>query len=291
MTTFAGVAVHLASLLAASAAHHISSTPPRVAQQSSDHLLRPQDERKDRVPPGGKETLHGHRLFNRVGMICVAATKYVVWALIALEVIARLLSQFPDTAISRAILPIILPTPVPEFTILPVPGPPRPQKLLLSAPSPTVFISLLSISVGYVIRRACFAAMGRLFSFTHTTLAGHQLVKGGPYNIVRHPSYTGEVLVRFGMVALLLAPGGFVLTCGALQQHSTGLFGASDLPQRILLASVRCGVAFFVGWVSFACTYLILRAPSEDATLRETFGKEWEEYAKAVPYRFVPHIA
>lgn len=130
--------------------------------------------------------------------------------------------------------------------------------------------------------------MGRHFSFTHTTLAGHQLIKSGPYSIVRHPSYTGELLVRGGMIALLLAPGGFVRACGALQQHPAG---SLDVLQQALLIVVRSCVAYYIGWATFGCTYLILRAPLEDASLRETFGEVWDKYSKEVPYRFVPYVA
>ncbi|KAI5122247.1 hypothetical protein M0805_007112 [Coniferiporia weirii] len=277
MTIFTETIVQLAVLVAASAAHHISSTPPQIAQQSSNHLLREEHDQKNKAQavPGPTETLHGHRRFNRLGLAAVASTKYAVWFITILEVASRLLSLYPHSAASTALLPILLPAR-------------SSSPSLLTHASPVFTLSVLSIFIGFTIRRACFAIMGRLFSFTHTTLATHKLVTGGPYNIVRHPSYTGEVLVRGGMVALLLRPDGLAAQSGALaltlaQPHAPAA--------ALLLGAMRVALAFYVGWVSFGCTYLILRAPREDATLHEKFGEQWEAYSARVPWRFVPYVA
>ncbi|KAH9932999.1 uncharacterized protein B0H18DRAFT_871008, partial [Fomitopsis serialis] len=43
--------------------------------------------------------------------------------------------------------------------------------------------------------------------------------------------------------------------------------------------------------IAHAAVNLIARAPQEDAMLRREFGKEWEEYARRVPYRLrVPGV-
>ena len=94
------------------------------------------------------------------------------------------------------------------------------------------------------------------------------------------------------MVLLLLAPAGFARSCGALQPHQMVASGElTGALRTLLLGSVRTAVIFYTSWVSFGCTYLIWRAPREDASLREAFGKQWEEYAKEVPYRFIPYVA
>ena len=176
---------------------------------------------------------------------------------------------------------------------------------LTTQPSIAFYLSALSIGVGLAIRLSCFRAMGRHFSFLHTTLTGHQLISSGPYGIVRHPSYTGEVLVRFGMLAVLLRSDGILAASGTLPSTITGMlsFPTLDVSQSqwgetapivahtVLVGLLRIGITFYAGWITFACPYLLLRAPKEDATLRLTFGKEWEEYAARVPWRFVPYIA
>ncbi|KAH8108743.1 hypothetical protein DFH11DRAFT_1548799 [Phellopilus nigrolimitatus] len=280
---------HFLLLVATSAAHHISSTPPRTAQESSNHLLLSQEKRKNIAQSApGAEALHGHRRLNRLAMIAVASTKYVVWMITAIELLARVLSLYPTHPLSATILPILLPSRS-SATILPVL---QPSRSLLTTPFSNVFIlSTLSIFIGYVIRQACFNTMGRLFSFTHTTLSEHKLVTGGPYSVVRHPSYTGEVLVRGGMVALLLSPGGYVTECGALSLQHYSVRTGFSLAQAVIIGAVRAGLAFYIGWVVFGCTYLILRAPSEDQTLHQKFGKEWEAYSKRVPWRFIPFVA
>ncbi|KAL5523212.1 hypothetical protein ACEPAF_1479 [Sanghuangporus sanghuang] len=291
MSNILGSAIHIALLVAATTAHTISSTPPRIAQESSDHLLRSQEKEKNAAQcPAGKGVLHGPVLFNRIGLLGVASTRYAAASITVLEVVARLLSVFPSSLPSRAILPILLPSPASGDSLISAPE--WPQKLLTDIFSPIFLLAVFSIFVGFTIRRRCFAEMGRFFSFTHTTLEGHQLVRSGPYGVVRHPSYTGEVFVRGGMILLLLAPTGYARSCGALQAYqmvtSDELAGAL---QAILFASVRVAVTFYVTWISFNSSYLIWRAPKEDASLREAFGKQWEEYAKEVPYRFIPYIA
>ena len=207
-----------------------------------------------------------------------------------------MLSQCPEAYFSTKLLPILLPTKWinlrhSRLFIQTYPPPVITPLFAVLPPSRLFWFAIVSILTGYALRRECFRVMGRHFSFTHTTLENHQLVSNGPYGIVRHPSYTGEVLVRGGTALLLLRPGGFAAQCGALSMSHISTAAGLSVPQMIFLTSVRLALAFYIGWISFACTYLILRAPLEDKTLQETFGKTWEEYSKRVPYRFVPYVA
>lgn len=87
---------------------------------------------------------------------------------------------------------------------------------------------------------------------------------------------------------MLLSSGGWVAECGLTSmQHSDGLWPV----QSAVRAGVSLGLVFYIGWVIFACTYLALRAPREDETLRNRFGKEWEEYRTRVRWRFIPCVA
>jgi protein-S-isoprenylcysteine O-methyltransferase Ste14 len=90
-------------------------------------------------------------------------------------------------------------------------------------------------------------ALGKQWSLTARVTEGHRLVIEGPYRIVRNPIYTG-------MLGMLLATG----------------FAFSRWPALVV------GVVVFI-------TGTMIRVRSEEKLLRETFGEEFEAYAKRVP--------
>jgi len=55
---------------------------------------------------------------------------------------------------------------------------------------------------GGIIRHMCYQAMGRMFTVKRIMLKDHILIKSGPYAIVRHPSYTGLLIVFIGMILI-----------------------------------------------------------------------------------------
>jgi len=79
------------------------------------------------------------------------------------------------------------------------------------------------------------------------------LVTSGPYSKVRHPGYLGLILIYFGFA-----------------------------------------LAFAVAWMLVpAVIFTILTCLSaikEEELLEEQFGKEYQEYARQVPWRFIPGI-
>jgi protein-S-isoprenylcysteine O-methyltransferase Ste14 len=81
---------------------------------------------------------------------------------------------------------------------------------------------------------------------------GHQVVRTGPYAIVRHPMYAGLVPVMLGM---------------GLWLHSTAATLAALIPTAILVARIAL----------------------EERMLRARFP-EYEEYAAAVRWRLIPGI-
>jgi protein-S-isoprenylcysteine O-methyltransferase Ste14 len=49
--------------------------------------------------------------------------------------------------------------------------------------------------------------------------------------------------------------------------------------------------AFFGGsamWILVGLLAMLERGPVEDAAMKRTFGREWEDYARKVPYSFIP---
>jgi protein-S-isoprenylcysteine O-methyltransferase Ste14 len=105
---------------------------------------------------------------------------------------------------------------------------------------------LASISSVWILV-AAVRRLGRQWSVAAEVVDDHQLVRDGLYSIVRHPIYTG-------MLGMLIA---------------TGL--AFSLPVWILVASV-------LAWYG---THL--RIQGEEVLLKETFGLQYEEYARQVP--------
>lgn len=94
---------------------------------------------------------------------------------------------------------------------------------------------------------AAVRALGKQWSLAARVLEGHRLITQGPYNVVRNPIYTG----MFGML----------LATGLVASHWIGLLAAI--------------LVFAVG--------TMIRVRSEEKLLRETFGPEFESYARRVP--------
>jgi len=96
------------------------------------------------------------------------------------------------------------------------------------------------------------SSLGNNISPTQSTRLGHQLVIHGPYRYIRHPLYTTGLL---GYVALTL-----------------------------LTAMWWIPIALAPGLI-----FILLRTPSEEARLIETFGDEYRAYARRTG-RFVPKL-
>ncbi|MEK6816572.1 MAG: isoprenylcysteine carboxylmethyltransferase family protein [Nanoarchaeota archaeon] len=71
-----------------------------------------------------------------------------------------------------------------------------------------LLISGLSFAIWARIR------LGRFWSGSIAFIEGQPIVKDGPYSIVRHPIYTGVIMMIWG--SLLLEPFGFVLLIAVL---------------------------------------------------------------------------
>ncbi|KIJ41171.1 hypothetical protein M422DRAFT_146155, partial [Sphaerobolus stellatus SS14] len=139
---------------------------------------------------------------------------------------------------------------------------------------PSFIIGVAGIVLGSTIRILCFRTLDKLFTFQITIRQNHRLIDYGPYGVVRHPAYVGSAFSHLGTAMLFVGPRSYPWACG--------------------LAASSALVAFTI-WLWIICLMywaysLLRRAPIEDEGLRTTFGKEWEEYAKKVPYMFIPGI-
>ena len=139
--------------------------------------------------------------------------------------------------------------------------------------TPTTTLAMILVVLGAAIRYWCFREMGRNFTFHVTLLKNHKLVTTGPYGVVRHPSYTGGVLMAIGKVIWYTARGSWLRESMIYQMKLSWLFIAP-----VMLSISQC----FVN--------IPRRIPVEDEMLKREFGKEWDEWAKAVPYRLFPWV-
>lgn len=112
-----------------------------------------------------------------------------------------------------------------------------------------ILLSLLTVTIAFssvLFTMAAVKTLGKEWSLTARVVEEHKLATRGPYAIVRHPIYTG-------MIGMLLATG-----------LATSYWQVLVLSLAVLLFGT------------------IIRIRSEERLLRETFGVEFEKYAKRV---------
>jgi protein-S-isoprenylcysteine O-methyltransferase len=119
------------------------------------------------------------------------------------------------------------------------------------APPAVQYAGLVLVVAALAFREWAVIKLGRFFSRTVQIEAGHQLITDGPYRRIRHPAYTGMVLIYVG-VALAL-----------------GTWAGAALSLALMLA---------------ATTY---RITVEERLLTADFGDEYREYA-ARTWRLFP---
>ena len=137
-------------------------------------------------------------------------------------------------------------------------------------------ISALACALGIsggLIRVWCHRELGRFFTWEVAVRDDHKLVISGPYSIVRHPSYTGWLLLMAGNFTLLASAGSYFTEAG-LWETITG---------KVVAYSI-------IGYLSWVSVNLVKRSVEEDAILKNEFGGQWEEWAKRTPYRVVPFV-
>ena len=117
-------------------------------------------------------------------------------------------------------------------------------------------LGAISVSLAFAGCIFCWQAirtLGKQWTYQARVIQGHELIKHGPYSIVRNPIY-------LGMFALILG---------------TGLAYSSWWQILGALAT------FLIG--------LRIRIRAEENLLRKTFGSEFDEYARHVP-AFLPRL-
>jgi protein-S-isoprenylcysteine O-methyltransferase Ste14 len=119
-------------------------------------------------------------------------------------------------------------------------------------PFPVQAFALLLLVIGTVFREWAIALLGRFFSRTVTIEQSHQLITSGPYRWVRHPAYTGMLIMD---TAIILGLGTWV--------------GAVLMFILLLLAT-------------------LYRIRIEEHALLEAFGDQYQTYRQRTALLFPP---
>ncbi|KAF9078554.1 hypothetical protein BDP27DRAFT_1309752 [Rhodocollybia butyracea] len=133
-------------------------------------------------------------------------------------------------------------------------------------------IGIIAVLLGSYIRLDCFKTLGKLFTFDLTIHPEHQLVTSRFYSYVRHPSYTGSMLLVAGLAFSHLTKGSWLTECGPLRPSGSA-------------------IVVWAAWWAWTLAVGISRADAEDKQMRKLFPEEWEKYATNVPWWFFPGLA
>lgn len=98
------------------------------------------------------------------------------------------------------------------------------------------FAGAAVVATGFVVRQYAIAVLGEFFTLNVAIRDQHPLVTAGPYRIVRHPGYSGVILICFGFGlslcdAFALLASFIPITCALLARISR--------EEQVLLSSIR----------------------------------------------------
>jgi protein-S-isoprenylcysteine O-methyltransferase Ste14 len=124
---------------------------------------------------------------------------------------------------------------------------------LLILPWYAYYAGILVMVVGVAVRLWAIATLGRFFSPVVRTTADQRIIRSGPYRVVRHPVYTGLLLMLLGITIAMLS-----------------------------------GVGLFVGAVLLAIG-LGYRIRVEETALIQRFGPEYNAYRRST-WRLFPYL-
>ncbi|KAJ7589832.1 hypothetical protein C8J56DRAFT_1004052 [Mycena floridula] len=137
--------------------------------------------------------------------------------------------------------------------------------------TPLFVIGVIAVVLGSYIRLDCFKALGELFTFDLTVHPQHRLITGRFYAYVRHPAYTGSIMLVAGLAFSHLTSGSWLTECGPLQSRGSAII-------------------VWATWWIWTLAVGFSRAEAEDKQMRKLFPEEWDAYAVNVPWWFFPGL-
>ncbi|KAF9072102.1 hypothetical protein BDP27DRAFT_1218078 [Rhodocollybia butyracea] len=184
----------------------------------------------------------------------------VVWLLGLAEITVIVFRDVvPSSEYSQQILALLLPSQYPHTS----------HAIL----NPCFLTGTSLIIAGGVLRLFCYRALGKLFTFEVSVQNKHKLITNGPYRIVRHPSYTGMMMMSAGIFIWQIAPASWIRQSGMLEN-----------------VGVRLLVVAFTLWSLAICYSSFPRARLEDTIMSDEFGDQWKRWARQVPYLLIPYV-
>jgi protein-S-isoprenylcysteine O-methyltransferase len=123
----------------------------------------------------------------------------------------------------------------------------------LSHPQIFYTIGLILMVFGLVVRWIAIIHLGRFFTVNVSIAKDHQLITTGPYRYVRHPSYSGTLLMFLGFGLCML-----------------NIFSLTAVVLPILIA-------------------FLWRMHVEEEALKAAFGDRYQSYAEST-YRLIPYL-
>jgi Putative protein-S-isoprenylcysteine methyltransferase len=130
-------------------------------------------------------------------------------------------------------------------------------------------IGVVAVILGTYIRVDCFRTLGPLFTFDLTVHPEHKLITNRFYAYVRHPAYTGSILLVAGIALSHLTEGSWLTECSPLRTPGSAI---------IVWAS----------WWVWTVAVGVSRADAEDKQMQKLFHEEWDAYAARVTWWFLP---
>ncbi|KAJ7905614.1 hypothetical protein B0H14DRAFT_17572 [Mycena olivaceomarginata] len=161
------------------------------------------------------------------------------------------------------------------FTLVSLPSTGSPV-CLVSKPNirvtPWFCIGWTAVVLGTYIRLNCFRTLKELFTFDLTIHPEHKLITDrGFYRYVRHPAYTGSLLITAGLSLSHMTKGNWSTECGPLLIPGSGLIIGSS-------------------WCLWTLAVGLSRVDAEDKQMRKLFPQEWDAWAANVPWWFLPGL-
>ena len=140
-----------------------------------------------------------------------------------------------------------------------------------------VVSSLILLYLGSYIRLEAYRQLGS--DFTYRIAKPDQLVTTGFYAYVRHPSYTGLLLVLLSMYSLFLRPQG-IISCWA---------PLTDAGQKMATNGLLGIVVPVVVFPVTGLLFMVKRVGEEEEMMEQEFGEKYREWRKRTK-KFVPFV-
>ena len=134
-------------------------------------------------------------------------------------------------------------------------------------------LGIVLVVLGASLRIWCYRTLGKHFTFVLSMKKDQELVTTGPYSVVRHPSYTGGVMVAIAIVLLYATDGSWMRESGLLR---------TPLGQLVFVT--------FIFVPEMATVIALARVKEEEEVLQKRYKRQWKDWAIQVPYLLIPGI-